>query len=234
MANYFDFILQNCGLSHITVKIFKELELEDLAECVEVSEPWCQFINENISITEHKNASLHHACSSGNVKLAKFLLNIGFNVNVRDQYNYTPLHVACMLGCDEIVELLCKQPSIDVNVRNCWGETPLHHACNYGHDKIVTLLCKQPSIDINVRDDFKQTPVHYACENGHFEIIELLCKQPSINVNVRDDFEQTPLEIACRNGHDKVVALLRKQSYRIRCNRGCGFYFSWGLFSGSL
>ena len=212
MTNYFDFILQSPGLNHIGVQIFKQLDLQALAECAEVSQQFHQFIKENISITDHENVSLRIACTNGNVKIVKLLLDQGFDVNIRNNLGETPLQCACKNGHDQVVALLCQQPSIDVNVRNYLHETPLHCACINGKAKVVKLLL-EVNADVNIRDYFGQTPLHKACEKGQEEIVALLCQQPSADVNIQEDRLKkgyTPLHFACENGRLDIVKVLLK------------------------
>ena len=54
MANYFDFILDNPGLNHISIQIFENIDLEALSKCIDVSEKWHQFIIEEIPLTDDK------------------------------------------------------------------------------------------------------------------------------------------------------------------------------------
>lgn len=52
----------------------------------------------------------------------------------------TPLHVACYLGNESVVELLLKQPGGDLNGLNIDGSTPLMNAARKGNRKIIKLL----------------------------------------------------------------------------------------------
>ncbi len=58
------------------------------------------------------------------VKIAKFLIENGADVNVKSRDGSTPLHSAAFLGRAEIAELLI-QKGADVNPANYKGETPL-------------------------------------------------------------------------------------------------------------
>jgi ankyrin repeat protein len=60
-------------------------------------------------------------------------------VNLCDTDGYTPLHVACINGNIDIVNILLKCNS-SVNLCDTDGFTPLHVACIHGH--LIQATCK--------------------------------------------------------------------------------------------
>lgn len=67
---------------------------------------------------------------------AQAILNWG---NLGDEKN-TPLHIACLFGRTEIVELLCTDPRVDVNMRNEHGETALMLASGSSEPALIRAL----------------------------------------------------------------------------------------------
>jgi ankyrin repeat protein len=52
------------------------------------------------------------------------------DINYKDKYGYTPLHVACLCNVKvEIMEQLLSHPNIDVDCVNADGNSPLHYFC---------------------------------------------------------------------------------------------------------
>ena len=66
-------------------------------------------------------------------------------MNLKDKYNQTPLHYACMKGYVDIVKILIEK-NADLNVKNKYNNTPLHIACMRGYVDIVKLLIKNKVI----------------------------------------------------------------------------------------
>ena len=64
------------------------------------------------------------------------------DVNARDKYGETPLHLASCYGHTESVKLLLAMPGVDVNARDLYGRTPLHLASRKSHAEVVKLLIK--------------------------------------------------------------------------------------------
>lgn len=78
-------------------------------------------INELSEMT--RLSPLSWATLMGETKAAELLLQLGANVNVRQEDGGTPLHIAAFLGRAELAELLIKEGA-DVNAKNRGGDTP--------------------------------------------------------------------------------------------------------------
>ncbi|CAI7849775.1 unnamed protein product [Closterium sp. NIES-54] len=55
---------------------------------------------------QHGATLLHHAVRTGNVEMARLLLQKGADVNAADQWGWTPMHVAAQSGRIEMVRAL--------------------------------------------------------------------------------------------------------------------------------
>jgi len=90
---------------------------------------------------EDDKDSIHAAAISGNVSKLTSLLkkNFHINVNQRDDYGYTALHLGCDRGNVEIVKLLLKH-NAETSIMDPDGMTALELARTVGHDEIVALL----------------------------------------------------------------------------------------------
>jgi ankyrin repeat protein len=81
----------------------------------------------------------------GDMALTELLLKHGADINAKagstsvGWEGWTPLHVACRNGAQDIVELLLAHGA-DVNAKSDKGETPLSIAQNNGHRQVVELL----------------------------------------------------------------------------------------------
>ena len=68
---------------------------------------------------------LHNAVSSrGRKEIVELLINKGANVNSKDVFGVTPLHLAALGGKTEIAKILIEKGA-NINARNRDGESPL-------------------------------------------------------------------------------------------------------------
>jgi ankyrin repeat protein len=98
----------------------------------------------------------------------------GFDVNIRDIFDNTPLH--CALGfCDptgtgvgtSVLMYLLGQENVDVNIKGRNGHNLLHKACekiNKLSIDIFHLLIETHGCDVNVQNNAKNTPIHSALD----------------------------------------------------------------------
>jgi ankyrin repeat protein len=90
------------------------------------------------------------ACLDNNVPLVKLLIQRGAHIEVKNESDSTPLHLAC--GSEkglEIVPLLLEKAHslLDrdhylayINAKNKEGDTPFLEACSYGHNSLIKYL----------------------------------------------------------------------------------------------
>ncbi len=151
---------------------------------------------------------LFYAADSNDVKLAKFLLGRGANVNARDYFGITPLHQATIRGSYDVAKLLIEKGA-DVNARDKYGYTPLHLAAIYNRVRMAKLLIEKGA-NINARDNYGNTPLHYcATTKGTYSVAKLLLEKGA-NPNVKNKRGKTPLELAQEAKNYRIARLLSK------------------------
>lgn len=73
--------------------------------------------------------------SKGHYQVVQRLINSGkVELDIRDDNNWTPLHLAARKGHHKVVEILVN--SVDVDAREENGYTALHMAATNGFDKV--------------------------------------------------------------------------------------------------
>jgi len=144
------------------------------------------------------------AAFEGDSAAVQAFLEQGVDVNARDQWERTALHLAADRGHKEVVGLLLEHGA-DVNAKDR-NRTALDYASEKGHKEVVELLLEHGA-DVNAKDDWDRTSLHSAAEEGHKDIVELLITEGA-NVNARDGDSRTPLHYAAEKGHKKIVGLL--------------------------
>ncbi|CAG9534670.1 unnamed protein product [Cercopithifilaria johnstoni] len=109
---------------------------------------------------------LHLAAGYNNLEVARFLLENGAEVNLKDKGGLIPLHNASSFGHLEIASLLIEYGA-EVNHPDKWGYTPLHEAAQKGRTQICSLLLNSgadvtlknnegfTALDITVAEDTK-------------------------------------------------------------------------------
>ena len=165
------------------------------------------------------DALLHVAAESGSASVARLLLDLGMNPDVRNLDEETPLHSAASSGSHEIVGmLLARGASVDVRARN--DMTPLHYAARGREPEAAAVLLAHDA-DVNARSLAGWTPLHFALLRdaiGHADVetrhenrrrlAETLIGHGA-DVNARTALAaRAPLHLAVLLGNPEIVATI--------------------------
>ncbi|KAK0703015.1 ankyrin repeat-containing domain protein [Lasiosphaeria miniovina] len=172
------------------------------------------------------------------------------DVNSRDEWDRTPLHITCGYGAPEAVEWLLDHGA-DPTVLDDTGRSALHFACQNqipGSERILEVLLKK-GLSPRDRDCGGSTPLHLAFHDpkeahndlfwtqyvkGHWDSFsETECMNKVVHLlvaldgyedlkDLRDGMGNTILHLACWRGIADLVLLLLSMDARtdLRENRG--------------
>jgi len=164
------------------------------------------------------------------VPMIEFLLHKKANPNAKTNLEMAPLHIASVLGFEDVTETLLSESKCQVtSTCNC-NLTPLHYAAGNGAAGIAKQLIKadpqvlslpggsfnesNPMSDIFKKDLEGSTPLHLACFAGHLQIARILATSGAA-LSTANTCGRTPLMLAAREGHIQIVRLLLNQGARL-------------------
>ena len=122
--------------------------------------------------TQLLNAQLLKAAQNGKLDELRSLISQPTDVNVRDEYGWTPLLWAAMNGNTDIVQVLLAAGA-NPNTRNKYGWTPLMWAAGQGHKGIVRSLIASGA-RLNAQDRNGWTALMWAWDGKQEETIAIL------------------------------------------------------------
>ena len=161
-------LLVGCGESQQSAPSPEAKAVEPVAEATQPEPP----------TAKAPDISIWVAAKAGEIEAVKQHLAAGADVDAKDKYGRTPLHLSPASGHKEIAELLIARGA-DVNAKNKYGVTPLHFAAGYGRKETVELLItKGADVSAKVVSGPKQglTPLDAANETSQTETADLLLK----------------------------------------------------------
>ncbi|KXZ50418.1 hypothetical protein GPECTOR_16g592 [Gonium pectorale] len=181
---------------------------------------------------------IHFATITGNTGIVKVLLEKepAF-VHEKTEEGFTPLHMACGNGRQEVVELLLsREAAVDATTQD--GSTSLHLACMGGHIDAALKLLEATEGALSADETDGRTPLHAAAQLGDTAIMTWLFRgavgprqgenaavdsftravssTPAADlaglvaglVDDKTENNKTPLDVARDNHHPGVVSLL--------------------------
>lgn len=148
-------------------------------------------------LSEGMGASVHKLIELGQTNLAAGKFDeVPEDVNLTDENDRTPLHVAAEVGDRGLVELLLVK-EVDVNAKDKDGLTPLMVAIDNDHLSIAQLLLNEGA-DANVEDNSGRTALIAAIEKDSPELVEaLVSNETDVNATIPDSGD-SPLHYAVK------------------------------------
>lgn len=161
-------------------------------------------------VWQNGDTPLTYACTNGNYRLVKQLVDGGVDMNFKSQDGYTPLFLAVQNKHNDIVDyLLTKGAAIDeYNGEN--GDTALIMAAYDGNLKMTqTLVNAGASINLKSTDGY--TPLYTAVQGNHMNVVDYLLNNGALVDEINGDQEKTALhEASGRNNINIVRTLVNK------------------------
>ena len=131
-------------------------------------------------------------------------------VTSEDNGGMTPLHLACLHGHVEIVQVhknhsWLKSESLREH-RNAKGNTPFHLGCAGGSVDVVELLIDS-GVNTMATNNLRETPLHIAVRSRHVHIVQVLLnmKVPTEHQTLEGD---TPLHYAAKDNNAEMIRIL--------------------------
>jgi ankyrin repeat protein len=145
---------------------------------------------------------LDFAVSSGNVDMARLLIELGADANAQTAYPLSPLFNASYKGDNEIAQLLL-DAGADINAPSYEGMPPIVGAVARGHTDIVALLLDRGAELDFVDERTGRNLLHVAILSGNLDVVDQLISR-GVPVDVTDSDGRTPLYYGARYGHRSV------------------------------
>ena len=133
-----------------------------------------QWFSENgADINSGAHTPLQESAAKGNMEIIRWLTVNGAQIDVKNRYGYTALHLATEAGNQEAVQFLISKGA---SVRELAGEgrNLLHNAAISGNLQLVEYVIEELGFSVLDTDSNGDTPLLCAATNYHMKVIEFL------------------------------------------------------------
>lgn len=156
---------------------------------------------------------LHVACGNGCSDVTSMLLDLGVNIECREEWTRaTPMIFASKAGHLDVARLLVQRKA-NLEAQDHGKETPLISASKAGHLDVVRLLV-QHKASLEAQDQHKETPLISASKAGHLNVVQFLVEH-NADLEAQAILGYTPLRMATKHNHIFVVQLLLQHHAQI-------------------
>lgn len=149
------------------------------------------------NLTHHETSwILKKAIKNNDINIINNLLVAGVKIDVINDLNQTPIHLAYHQQNFKAINLLFSYSNNCLNFTDKNGLGHFHIACASGNIKIVERFLKL-GVDVNSRDQSDNSALHFAVNYCELEIAELILRHGA-DPSSRNSMLMTPLHWSCR------------------------------------
>ena len=154
---------------------------------------------------------LFAASTIGNLDIVKEIFErykYVIDVNISDEMDNTPLHIAAIYNNVDVAEYLISKGA-GIDLKNNHGKTPLHLAIQVDEIKISSFLLTHGA-KVDIKDINGMTPLHMAVIRKFYDMAKLLIHHHA-NINIKNSKGKSPLDLA-KNDEQMISILTGKAS----------------------
>ncbi|KAL7624231.1 hypothetical protein AAE478_005790 [Parahypoxylon ruwenzoriense] len=152
-----------------------------------------------------ERAPIHWAAMEGHLDVAEALRD---DINLKDRFGWTPLHLAALYGHEKVVEFCIRQAGTEKDQQDYEQRTPLQLAIGHKKDQAARVLL-EAGASVNVATKNGITPLHIAARRSNNEIVQMLIDKKA-EVNCTDNSNYIPLHFAIiwQNSQEVIRTLI--------------------------
>ena len=188
----------------------------------------------NSKVPADGSSAIFVASLYGYEDVAKRLIELKANVNIKNKGGASPLSAAISNNHKGIINLL-----LDAGAKLASSSSdmsPLHTASQIGNIQLVKSIVSKQSDDsviqtlVNAKGPDNQTPIHFAVSSGNLNIVKYLLKHGAdVNALVESTLA-TPLHMAALKGHQQIIEALLAAGARLQPRAGESLYGATPLY----
>ena len=166
------------------------------------------------------NTPLYLAVKDNRPEMVSFLIANGAQVNVKNNYGWTPLDIAVSKNMHNINQLPTFEPGEEIKIQDNHRKTPRNIAVEMSlRDTVALLISKNP--DVNSEDKYGSTLLHIAVSLKLKDVAKQLIAKGAF-VNAKDILIETPLHLAVAQGTQDIAELLIANGARVNARKKNG------------
>ena len=155
-------------------------------------------------------------------EIVRYMISQDVRTDKLNSIGLLPIHRACDLGADDMLEALLDRPGINISVLDNYGWSPLHYATRCESLACIKMLIRYSSDIVNLQTQDGSTALHVACHFHFFPAVKQLVASGA-DINIQSQVGWTPLIMASFEGQLDIVTELVMAGAKIDLRDDKGF-----------
>lgn len=153
---------------------------------------------------------LHLTVSESKKEVVVYLINSGLSVNSRDKQLRTALHLACLRGDREIMEVIIDKDRSCLDLTDLKFRNAVHFCSSSPSIDCLKVVCQLMPALVSLKDANGRTPLHYAVVNCSKDMVQMvrLLVECKADVNAVDEDGKSCLHWMAETGKIRALSFL--------------------------
>ena len=166
--------------------------------------------------------ALHHSARSGSYELFRYFIDLGADIECKNNLGWNCLHIAAQNGHLKLCKKLIDRHKLDLHLADEDGWAALHHSARNGSYDLVKYFADKGA-DINLVDESGMNCLHIAAKNGHLSLCKTLIDKYKFDVDNVNNEGQTALLHSARSGSYELFTYFVDIGANIECKNNLGW-----------
>ncbi|KAL4220869.1 E3 ubiquitin-protein ligase mib2 [Mactra antiquata] len=159
-------------------------------------------------VNKSHHGAVHIAVIKQSINMLNLLRELGFDPNMKDKLNQSPLFEAINQDDESITMAILEWPGIDIHYTDSIGFSPFFYACRKGQTWVVEKILRIRPDEIIEKKDDGFTGLHLATFNGNKHVVDVLIKQTNVDIDAVNMKGMTCAHLACSAGLVDIITTL--------------------------
>lgn len=152
------------------------------------------------------NTALHFAAFNGNIKIIKYLIELGADLDISNNRGLNVLHFASQGNQPASLIYFKEKYKLNLDSFDDFGARPLHWACYSSAFEAAEFLMSW-DVDVNIRDNEGNTPLHLCVINNNKKLVKLL-QQHRVDPMIKNKKGESAIDLARLKHKEGILNIL--------------------------
>jgi ankyrin repeat protein len=155
-----------------------------------------------------------NAARNGDIDILKLLIKQGLDLNVKNYFSETLVHVAIRANQPEMVNyLIALNPSI-IYQTTCSKDIPIFQAARLGHASIVQSLTQLRGYTLSKHPLTNDTLATFTVKQGFISVLKVLAEDKLL-LSLENDHQMTPIQVATKQSNHNCSLIFMSYYYSV-------------------